>query len=94
MTVLEGLAAMSQEERVAKVGYCDGALLGIRGLDAQTAAAAAWRSWACPDYLGAQLGVAFECKSPRASEDRVCIKCAASFLRSHYRNTKGKKHDR
>ena len=94
MTVLEGLANMATEKRVAVVGYADGALLGIRGLDATTVASAAWKTWACPDYLAERLGIAFECQHPRTVEEKTCIKCTASFLRAHYQNTKGKRNDR
>lgn len=94
MTILEGLADMEPQKRIAVVGYADAALLGVRGLDAATVAAAAWRTWACPDYLAERLGIAFECQHPHTGEEKTCIKCTASFLRAHYHNTKGKRNDR
>ena len=51
MTVLEYLQSLDLETRVAVVGCVDNALRGIRNLDEQTAAAASFGLWACPDYL-------------------------------------------
>lgn len=59
MTVLEYLQSLDMETRVAVVGCADNALRGIRNLDEQTAAAASFGLWACPDYLAQQLGLAF-----------------------------------
>ena len=61
MTVLEYLQSLDLETRVAVVGCADNALRGIRNLDEQTAAAASFGLWACPDYLAQQLGLAFNC---------------------------------
>ena len=58
MTVLEYLQSLDMETRVAVVGCVDNALRGIRNLDEQTAAAASFGLWACPDYLAQQLGLA------------------------------------
>lgn len=65
MTVLEYLQSLDLETRVAVVGCADNALRGIRNLDEQTAAAASFGLWACPDYLAQQLGLAFNCNYPR-----------------------------
>ena len=60
MTVLEYLQSLDSETRVAVVGYTDNVLQGIRSLDAKTAAAASFGTWACSEYLAQQVGLAFE----------------------------------
>lgn len=81
MTVLEYLQSLDLETRVAVVGCADNALRGIRNLDEQTAAAASFGLWACPDYLAQQLGLAFNCNYPASADAKRCTRCAAAFLR-------------
>ena len=71
MTVLEYLQSLDLETRVAVVGCADSALRGIRNLDEQTAAAASFGLWACPDYLARQLGLAFNCNYGGSSQTSV-----------------------
>ena len=76
MTVLEYLQSLDLETRVAVVGCADNALRGIRNLDEQTAAAASFGLWACPDYLAQQLGLAFNCNYPASADAKPCAgKC-------------------
>lgn len=89
MTVLEYLQSLDLETRVAVVGCVDNALRGIRNLDEQTAAAASFGLWACPDYLAQQLGLAFNCNYPASADDKRCTRCAAAFLR---RKMHGRRH--
>lgn len=79
MTVLEYLQSLDLETRVAVVGCVDNALRGIRNLDEQTAAAASFGLWACPDYLAQQLGLAFNCNYPASADDKRCTRCAGRF---------------
>lgn len=90
MTVKEYIADMDKQDRVGVVGYADGALLGIRGLD--EVACAAYLTWACPDYLAPKIGLAFECKNPGTADRQVCRRCARAFLRARYPNT-GRRKD-
>lgn len=78
MTVLEYLQSLDMETRVAVVGCADNALRGIRNLDEQTAAAASFGLWACPDYLAQQLGLAFNCNYPASADAKRCTRCAAA----------------
>lgn len=87
MTVKEYIAAMDKQDRVGVVGYADGALLEIRGLDEDEVACAAYLTWACPDYLAPKIGLAFECKNPGTADRQVCRRCARAFLRARYPNT-------
>lgn len=89
MTVLEYLQSLDMETRVAVVGCVDNALRGIRNLDEQTAAAASFGLWACPDYLAQRLGLAFNCNYPASADDKRCTRCAAAFLR---RKMHGRRH--
>lgn len=66
MTVLEWLQELEEEERIIKVGCVDNTLRGLRRCTARMAAAS-YLHWACPEYLAPQLGLAFECKSPRST---------------------------
>lgn len=66
MTVLEYLQSLDLETRVAVVGCADNALRGIRNLDEQTAAAASFGLWACPDYLAQQLALHLTAITPPA----------------------------
>lgn len=87
MTIMEYLQSMSAEERAVKIGCVDNALKGLRGIEARDAARASCKSWACPDYLAQQIGVAFECKHPYTAKDGVCERCAAAFLSMRMPNT-------
>lgn len=89
MTVLEYLQSLDLETRVAVVGCADNALRGIRNLDEQTAAAASFGLWACPDHLAQQLGLAFNCNYPASADAKRCTRCAAAFLR---RKMHGRRH--
>lgn len=89
MTVLEYLQSLDLETRVAVVGCVDNALRGIRNLDEQTAAAASFGLWACPDYLAQQLGLAFNCNYPASADAKRCTRCAVAFLR---RKMHGRRH--
>lgn len=87
MTILEYLQDLDQVDRAARVGCVDNALLSLRGLAPETAAAASWKTWACPEYLADVLGFAFKCQYPRAGDPEICEGCAAAFLRAQYPNT-------
>lgn len=82
MTVFEYLQSLDLETRMAVVGCADNALRGIRNLDEQTAAAASFGLWACPDYLAQQLGLAFNCNYP-ASTDAKYYTTARLLYRLH-----------
>ena len=87
MTILEYLQDLDRDDRAARVGCVDNALLGLRGLAPETVAAASWKTWACPEYLAEALGFVFECKHPRTGDPTICEGCAAAFLRAQYPNT-------
>lgn len=79
-TIFDRLLVMPAAQRVAVVGFKDDGLLALRELGPAGAAAAGFRSWACPDYLAGALGVEYRCPDPPGlSEDR-CRRCAAAFL--------------
>lgn len=80
MTVLEYLQSLDLETRVAVVGCADNALRGIRNLDEQTAAAASFGLWACPDYLAQQLGLAFNCNYPASADAKRCTDIPWYFI--------------
>ena len=87
MTILEYLQDLDRDDRAARVGCVDNALLGLRGLVPETVAAASWKTWACPEYLAEAMGFVFECKHPRTGDPTICEDCAAAFLRAQYPNT-------
>lgn len=86
MTILEYLQALDTDERIVLVGCPDNALRGLRGCNADMAAAS-YLHWACPEYLAAQLGFAFECKHPASVTATRCEACAAAFLSMQMPNT-------
>lgn len=80
-TIFDRLAGMPVERRRALVGVSDASLAALRELGPAGAAAAGWRSWACPDYLAGALGVEYRCPDPPGSSAERCRRCAAAFLR-------------
>lgn len=86
MTILEYLQALEPDERTVLVGCSDSALRGLRGCTAGMADTS-YLHWACPEYLAAQLGFAFECKRPSSVSVQRCEDCAAAFLSMQMPNT-------
>ena len=93
MTIYDKLADMTKEERIAAVGCVDMALLGIRAFEPLTVAAASCGTWACPEYLAAALGFAFDCPEPHTADKTRCERCAAAFLRMQWPNTGRRRQD-
>lgn len=89
MTVQEYLASLPKEKRCAVVGSAEFSLLAVRAFPARAVAAAAWNSWACPDYLAEHLGLTYQCQNPRNTSQAVCERCAAAFLSAQMPNTGG-----
>lgn len=80
-TIFEKLAGMPAERRRALVGMADASLDTMQELGPAGAAAAGWGSWACPDYLAAQLGVEYRCPEPAGASEEWRRRCAAAFLK-------------
>lgn len=80
-TIFEKLAGMPAEKRVAVVGFKDAALLALPEFGPVGAAAAGFRSWACPDYLAGAMGIEYRCPAPPGLSEERCRQCAAAFMR-------------
>ncbi len=80
-TIYDLLAGMPPQDRAGKVGFADNALLGLHNLGPDEAAAAAFGSWACPEYLAGALGIKYQCPAPPGASPARCRKCAATFLK-------------